>query len=79
MASKKPTIKVIAIDKKQDGKKAKIMEQWLNHEWKRYGPIFEAVSLARAYIENVYLIKTPASIWERIMERVIQFDIANIK
>ena len=64
---------------KQDKKTAKLMEDFLNHEHKRFEGILDAMISARAYLKVAYGIETTNKIWERIMEEVIKHDIALTK
>jgi hypothetical protein len=76
---KKPRIRVTAVNEKVDGKQAKFMEAFLNHEYKRYKDIIDAITLARRYVEMGYGLQTPDSIWDRIATEVVKFDIKNME
>lgn len=76
---KKPKIRVTAVNEKLDGKQAKFMEAFLNHEYKRYGDIIEAIILARKFVEINYGLSTPDGIWYRIATEVVKFDIKNVE
>ena len=60
----------------KDKKTAKLLEDFINHEHKRYEGILNAVVAARFYLKAAYGLETPDKIWERILEEVVKYDVS---
>ena len=65
---------------KEDKKQAKMLEKIINKQWEEYRGIISAILGVKNYIETVYpFIKLPSSIFDRILEKVIERDIDKFK
>lgn len=52
----------------EDEKKAKVMEQLINHEFEENREFIEKIQRARKTIDTLYGINSPTDLWDGIME-----------
>ena len=72
---KQPKIQVKPTDRnnKQDKKMAKLMTEFINHEYESYEPIITQIARTRFFLEAVYGIKTADKPWEDLMGVVVKW------
>lgn len=71
----KPKLKVIPFNK-NDKQKAKIMTEIMNQRFAEYEPVVLEMLAVRNYIEMVYGIQTPDSIWNKLIGVFAKWEIS---
>lgn len=74
----KPKIKVRA-QTKADKKNAKLLEEYFNFTYAEYIDLIDATFAARRFVEDCWGVKTPDSIWNRIIKSAINKNLKDIK
>lgn len=72
----KKIVKVIVVNNTpEENMKGKLTEEWLNSEYEIYEEVITKIIEARMFILNVYGVKTPDNIWDRILEEVVKLEL----
>jgi hypothetical protein len=68
MTNQIPIIKVKPLKgTKKEKRLVKIMEKWINYEYESNRDFINTVIMAQTFVDKMFAIDTPSSIWERIM------------
>ncbi len=61
-----------------DTEAAKLLQDFLNHEWQRYHGVVTAITKLKFFIEHAYGIKTDMKLWNPILEEVIKISVNDV-